>query len=273
MELFCCPVCGAALQRQAGALRCPAHHSFDVAREGYAHLLPASRMHAKVPGDSREMVAARRALLDSGLYSPFAEALGPLVCAQARAGHIALLDAGCGEGYYTAHAARALRAAGIGAEIAAYDISKFAVRAATKRDGAIQWAVAGSFCIPVPDARFDCVLNIFSPMVAAEFARVLRPGGALIYAVPGARHLYGLKQILYEHPYENAVQDISYDGFALERRVPVCTQARVTGRQILDLFAMTPYYWKTPREGAERLAACEALETELAFDFLIYRRV
>ena len=76
---FCCPVCGAALTRQGGALQCPARHSFDLAARGYAHLLPSGRMHTKAPGDNREMVAARRAFLDGGFYEPFLQKLSQLV--------------------------------------------------------------------------------------------------------------------------------------------------------------------------------------------------
>ena len=56
MELFRCPVCGAPLTRGARVLVCPKRHSFDLAAEGYAHLLPAAQMHAKIPGDSRKSV-------------------------------------------------------------------------------------------------------------------------------------------------------------------------------------------------------------------------
>ena len=49
MELFRCPVCGAPLTRGARVLVCPKRHSFDLAAEGYAHLLPAAQMHAKSP--------------------------------------------------------------------------------------------------------------------------------------------------------------------------------------------------------------------------------
>ena len=58
--LFCCPLCGAPLAREDHAVRCPRGHSFDRARQGYVHLLPPSQMHAKVPGDSKEMVDSRR---------------------------------------------------------------------------------------------------------------------------------------------------------------------------------------------------------------------
>ena len=118
-----------------------------------------------------------------------------------------------------------------------------------------------------------CLLNVFSPMVETEFARVLVPGGVLIYAVPGPRHLFGLKQVLYDTPYENTTSDVAYKGFSLERRVPVRGQITVRGEQIGQLFQMTPYYWKTPREGAQRLALCTELTTEIGFDFLVYRRV
>ena len=275
MEIFCCPVCGAPLTRTPRTLACPNRHSFDIAAEGYAHLLPASRMRAKVPGDSKEMVAARRRFLDTGGYACFSDALNALVC-ELLAGMPApvVLDAGCGEGYYTARLAAALRAQNAAACVAAFDISKSAVKAAAKRDKshAVQWAVAGSFAIPAADASADCLIDVFSPVAAREFARVVKPGGVFVFAVPGPRHLYGLKQVLYEHPYENAVQDVAYPGFECERRVPVHSTLTVTGEAVLDLFAMTPYYWKTPRDGAQKLAQIDALTTELQFDFLIYRR-
>ena len=46
----------------------------------------------------------------------------------------------------------------------------------------------------------------------------------------------------------------------------------VTQTVMQDLFAMTPYYWKTPKEGAERLAKLEVLQTEIEFRFVIYRK-
>ena len=270
---FCCPVCGGPLKKQGGALVCPARHSFDIAAKGYAHLLPSSRMHAKVPGDDRDMVAARRAFLDSGAYEPFQKALAGLVLEYtAGVPRPFVLDAGCGEGYYTAAVAKALREAGREGCVAGFDISKFAVKAAAGRDKQVFWAVAGSFAIPVESGAVHCLLNVFSPMVETEFARVLAPGGVLLYAVPGPRHLFGLKQVLYDTPYENPVSDTAYKGFVLERRVPVRDCITLRGEQIGRLFQMTPYYWKTPRAGAARLAACTELSTEIEFDFLVYRR-
>ena len=213
-----CPLCGEKLTGDS-TLRCTKGHCFDRAKEGYWHLLPVQSMRTKAPGDSKEMVAARRRFLDTGGYACFSDGLNALVCSLLmELPAPSLVDAGCGEGYYTARLVQALRASGKTPSAAAFDISKFAVKAAARRDKAhaVQWAVASSFAIPVADAAADCLVDIFSPAAAQEFARVVKPGGAFVFAVPGPRHLYGLKEVLYERPYENTVQDVAYPGFALD---------------------------------------------------------
>jgi 23S rRNA (guanine745-N1)-methyltransferase len=41
----------------------------------------------------------------------------------------------------------------------------------------------------------------------------------------------------------------------------------------MALFGMTPYAWKTPREGVARLEALDTLTTEIGFDIHVYRRI
>ena len=132
--------------------------------------------------------------------------------------------------------------------------------------------MGGSFAAPVRDGWADLLLNIFSPFAQAEFARMLAPGGALLYAVPTARHLFGLKEVLYRTPYENEVRDIAYPGFAFAEAAEVTGAVTVPGSQLQNLFAMTPYFWNTPADGAARLAGLESLTTEIGFRFLVYRR-
>jgi 23S rRNA m(1)G-745 methyltransferase (EC 2.1.1.51) len=64
-----CPLDGAPLQRQGGSLRCPEGHCFDLAAQGYVNLLPVQNKRSLDPGDSKEMVAARRRFLEAGHYS------------------------------------------------------------------------------------------------------------------------------------------------------------------------------------------------------------
>lgn len=272
--MFVCPKCRQALTKTEKVYACPNRHSYDRAKEGYVHLLPVNKMHAKIPGDSKEMVAARRGFLESGGYELFRDALSSLVLeAVGRMESPVILDAGCGEGYYLRGVETALEAAGKTPALCGFDISKFAVKAAAKRQREADFAVASIFDIPVADSTVDCLINVFAPMVEAEFGRVLKPGGTLVFAVPGERHLYGLKEILYEHPYENEHKETDYDGFSFVKRIPVAGELHLTDpEQIRNLFAMTPYYWKTPVAGSEALARTTRLDTEIQFDFLVYRR-
>lgn len=273
--LFRCPFCGGALSRQEHRAVCAQGHSFDVARQGYVHLLPVNKMHSKLPGDSREMVESRRRFLEAGYYAPFREELCRLAkrCAAAlgspRGEGLSLCDAGCGEGYYTAGLEKALPQAAL----CGFDISKLAVKAAAGKYKGIQWAVASSFAIPLAGESVHLLTDVFSPLAAEEFARVLKPGGYFIYAVPGERHLYGLKEILYQEPYENPHRETEYPGFRFVERTAVGEEIWIPdGETAMDLFAMTPYYWKTGVEGGKRLRETKGFSTEIAFDFLVYEK-
>ena len=272
MSLFCCPLCGKALAESGNALRCPSGHSFDRAGEGYVHLLPVNRKHSKAPGDDKGMASARRAFLERGWYAPLRDTLCQLA-AELCGPEPVVLDAGCGEGYYTAGVRDALLSAGKPPRTAGVDISKFAVRLAAKRCQDIEFAVASSYRLPVADRSADLLLNVFSPLAIEEFRRVLRPGGLYVYVVPAARHLWELKEILYDKPYPNEEKETPYGGFAYDRIVPVDYTVRLPARaDIRALFQMTPYYWKTPKEGSARLAERETLDCRISFRVHVFRR-
>ena len=159
-------------------------------------------------------------------------------------------------GEYYGHLLAALRA--LGAEYAP--------------PGEGEFAVASAYHLPLADASVGLVLNCFSPLALDEFRRVLRPGGAFLYVVPAADHLWELKQVLYDQPYRNREEDVPYEGFSYERVEPVEAVVDVAGEALRDLFQMTPYYWKTPREGAERLAALDGLRVRASFRVHVFRR-
>ena len=268
--LFCCPACSGALEKRGHALVCPKGHSYDLARQGYVHLLPVKQMHAKVPGDTKQMVDARRQFLALGHYDAFRDKLQALTEQYLPCGG-AILDAGCGEGFYTAALLEAAQA--VDGTVTGVDISKFAVKAAAGKYKGIDFAVASLFHIPCAAESVDVLTDIFAPIVPEEFRRVLKPGGVMILAVPGARHLYGMKEVLYTAPYENEEHDTAYEGFDYLGRESVQREITVTGRENVEaLFSMTPYYWKTDVAGGERLRALDTLRTEIKFDFLVYRR-
>lgn len=150
--------------------------------------------------------------------------------------------------------------------MAGTDISKLALRSAARRERAAEFAVASSYHLPLAEDSADVLLNCFSPLALEEFRRVLRPGGAFLYVVPGPRHLWELKNILYDRPYPNEEKETPYEGFRYREIVPVDETIRLDRREdIQNLFRMTPYFWKTPKAGAARLEALDRLETQISF--------
>ena len=270
-SLLRCPLCAQPLDRQDTRYLCPRGHSFDRAAAGYVHLLPANKLHSKDPGDDKAMAAARNRFLSGGYYDPLRDALTRLALAYAP-DRAQILDAGCGEGYYSAALFQALLQAGKHPRMAGVDLSKHALRRAAKRQGSIEFAVASVYDLPVADQQIDLLVNCFSPLALEEFLRVLRPGGRLIYAVPGPEHLFQMKAVLYEKPYKNPVQEVEYPGFEAVGEREVSGRITVSAGQLEALFAMTPYYWKTPRDGAARLAALPELTTEISFRFLVFEK-
>lgn len=274
-SLFCCPLCSAPLFRTDKGYDCPQNHSFDLAAAGYTHLLPANRKHSKQPGDDREMVAARAAFLEKGYYAPLLDSLCTGALEHLK-GHLspAVLDSGCGEGYYTAGLFLALSGAGHTPAIAGVDLSKYALRRAAKRLPQGEFAVASAYHLPLPSASVDLLVNIFSPLAIEEFSRVVRPGGWFCYAVPSPRHLWEMKQILYPKPYENPVKREEYPGFTWQSVQEVRGTIHLSCREdIQALFGMTPYAWKTPKAGRDQLAKLEELDTTIGFDLHWYQRV
>ena len=271
-SLFTCPVCRSALHRSDTAYRCAQGHHFDLAAAGYTHLLPANKMHSRAPGDDRGMAAARNRFLSGGYYDALAERLASLCLAHAPERPV-LVDSGCGEGYYTAKIAAALRSAGREPRVAGIDISKSCLRWAAKRDRSIEFAVASAYDLPFATHSADLLLNCFSPLALSEFRRVLKPGGVFLYVVPGARHLWEMKQVLYEKPYLNDEHPSPYEGFSYLDIVPVDGAAALPDAQVIhDLFEMTPYFWKTPSAGRERLEALDRLSVTFSFRIHIFRR-
>ena len=152
------------------------------------------------------------------------------------------------------------------------DLSKPSVRQAARRAPGAEFAVASAYRLPLADGAADLLVNCFSPLALDEFRRVTRPGGVFLYVVPGAEHLWELKRVLYERPYPNPEQEIPYGGFSYLDVVPVEAALHVSGPDLQDLFQMTPYYWKTPKEGARRLAELPGLDVRASFRIHVFRR-
>lgn len=256
-----CPVCSHPLQLSDRGAACSSNHSFDRARQGYLNLLPSHKMRSKSPGDDKQMVQARNRFLDSGHYKPVVSALVDAAKSSLNASESpVILDAGCGEGYYT----EKLQEAFPSASICGFDISKPAVQACCRRSKAIQWLVASVGDIPMADNQVDMIISIFSRCDWKEFGRVLKPGGKVLVLAPGEQHLYALRQAIYEkvrpYPADKLVNDLPQDFDLLEKAAVTSTMILDSSELILDLLAMTPHYWHVKPSQKQQLSELTSLE-------------
>ena len=260
-QALACPLDGAPLQRKASAWCCAAGHSFDIASQGYTHLLPVQKKRSLDPGDSKEMVAARRRFLEAGFYQPIAAAVSRTVLAGLPSnGSASCLDAGCGEGYYM----RQLAAAESDVDTLAMlglDISKWAVLSAAKQDKRPNWVVGSNANLPVLSGSIDRVLCMFGFPVYAEFARVLKAGGELLQVDAGPDHLRELREVIYPTlKAERAGETSVPEGFTHLASENLRFQIEINSAGLIaDLLAMTPHLYRASAEGRAKAAALTAL--------------
>ena len=265
MELLC-PLCGERLEKAERQYVCPNRHSFDIARQGYVHLLPVQNKRSLVPGDTREQVLSRRAFLEEGHYAPIAAAL---IDAAREFGAVgALLDVGCGEGYYCTRLSCAL-----GLPLTGLDISKEAVRCAAAKYKGPTWLCATAAHIPVPDESVGLLTSLFALTLPEEYRRVLKEGGLFFQVLAAEDHLLGLKSVIYDsliRKEKDSVPDLP--GFTRLASIPIRFSFTVEGEQVQNLFSMTPHVFRIGKEGAARLRQTERLRDTASCVLNVFRR-
>lgn len=190
-----CPVCRDRLGSGDGegrALACPSGHRFDAAKQGYFNFLVGKG--TVFEADTAGMVAARFDFLSAGHYRPLADAVAELAAPALSGGSAqdprAVLDAGTGTGHYLRALLDHPALAGTSPSAVGLDISKFALRRAARLNpDAVNLACDVWQPLPLADHAVDVVTVVFAPRNAAEFARVLRPGGRLVVVTPRPGHL------------------------------------------------------------------------------------
>lgn len=271
-DVLKCPVCAEKLSASENkkSLLCGGtrKHCFDVAAKGYVNL----ELGHSGGGDPKDAVRSRTAFLGKGFYKPFADEVARLLSKYMKAGDL-LVDAGCGEGYYTSLVSKECELRAIG-----FDLSKAAIESAAasaSRQGLdnVAYSVAGIFSMPLQDECADGIMNLFAPCAEEEFLRVLKPDGILLVAGAGEDHLYGLKSAIYDTPYKNELRaDLPTKMEKLESVKVRFDITLETYEDKMNLFAMTPYYYRTSKEDADKLKADAPIVTEVEFDIDIYRK-
>lgn len=279
-DVWACPLDKLPMSRVGHSLICPQNHTFDYARAGYIHLLPAQFKKSRMPGDNKEMVNARRQFLNTGAYTPILNAIvvaaQTYIASHATASHFVFVDAGCGEGYYTVGLAERLAVyLDKSISILGFDISREAILAAVKRSKKQDWAVATNNRIPVRDIAVDGLFSLFGFPVWHEFRRVLKPQGFLAVADVRCRHLIEMREQIYDHVALKEEEEKPVpEGFRLIDEIPLFYVLRDMSIQTIDsLLKMTPHYYRMPVEKYESFLQNPPHEITIDVVLHIYQRI
>lgn len=269
-----CPLCHHTLTSRTGGFQCENNHQFDCAKEGYVNLMPVQHKRSKQPGDNADMMQARRRFLATEQYHPMRKAVAELCMKHTQNTERCILDIGCGEGYYTAYLADQLAAESDNAICYGLDISKVAIRYAAKRYTSkhMQFCVASSHRLPFAEHSLNAIVRIYAPCQAQELSRVLTEQGIVITVTPAARHLYQLREHVYNevHLHDENVESI--DGFTLIEESKINYEMTLTGEQADDLLQMTPFAWKASDKLHTQLKAATQFRCEADFMIRVYNR-
>jgi 23S rRNA (guanine745-N1)-methyltransferase len=278
-----CPIDGLPIEAQGAQRRCAAGHSFDMSRDGYCNLLVVQHKASCDPGDSKDMVAARRGFLETGHFEPIADRMFNTVreCAAAAAGGtFNIVDAGCGEGYYLDHLSRLATASPEPTTVglAGIDVSKWAIKAAARRKVPVSWLVANNRRPPFLAGSVDLVLCLFGFPIWEGLRHVQNPGGHVLLADPAADHLLELREIIYPTVQRSLPPPLAAAqaaGYVLEREEALRFSATLTGADVIrDLLAMTPHAHRLRQAGRNALAELGTLSVtvDVAFRLLVFER-
>lgn len=296
--LCICPVCAEVGRESSfllagGALRCDAGHTFDIAREGYVNLLPASGSKDAVHGDLPIMLRSRRDFLNRGHYQFLAEALSG-VCVDvlsllsARSNASALLDVGCGEGYYLNQLLHQipLRFADRGEtfvnqqlpDLYGLDLAREAARLAAKRNPQLRITVGNTMVrLPFATGSMSMLLSLFAPRNPQEFDRVLAADGTLVVVIPTPGHLHEIRQHVRLLPIEvdkaTHVVDQLRGVFELTNSHSINTILQLEPVDVRLLIAMTPNAWFVPKDRLSAIDDIDVLPTQASFTLMQFRKV
>ena len=251
-----CPKCKKELFLSEKTYKCINNHTYDLSKEGYLNL---NLKNSQNTGDNKLMIKARKDFLEKGYYDFLKDEINNLIDEDDT-----LIDLACGEGYYTS-SFKAKEKIGI-------DLSKTGLKLAAKNDKSTTYLLNSIFHNPIQDNCADKIITIFAPIAKKEIVRLLKDDGKFILVKPDKNHLFELKQIIYEKPYLNEIEDIKIDGLKLVDEIFISDVVNINKQDLNNLFMMTPYYNTSSKKDKDKLNSIDSLNVSLSFIIDIYQK-
>lgn len=273
-DFLICPICGSKLVKEGKSFLCTSQetkkrHCFDISSARYADL----SYRSGGSGDPKDAVTDRTAFLDKGYYEPLSNEINAL-CRKYLDGNFLLIDAGCGEGYYSERIATEFSDSFVfGADLSKHAVHRASVRRNIRGGNNSFYAVSSIFTLPVATNSADCVLSMFAPVAEDEVLRVLKDGGYLIIGAAGENHLYDLKKAIYDEVHLNDERADLPRKMQFVEKINVSYKVAIDNNEdLMRLFGMTPYRFRTSERSMNILKNLDSLVVEVNADFYVYRK-
>jgi 23S rRNA (guanine745-N1)-methyltransferase len=266
LENYLCPLCQQALILNDNTYRCINNHSFDRAKQGYVNLLPVQFKHSKAPGDNKDMVNARRAFLDKGFYQPLVDKMLELY-QQYGDSNAPVLDAGCGEGFYTHQYKTSTN------KVYGVDIAKETIKIAAKRYQQCHFSVGTLSKLSFADSYFGWIVSVYAPILETEFTRLLVKDGFLLTVTPAEQHLFELKTLIYKQANEHDTSKKPIEKLTLVEEKRLTYPMHFNGSDdVLNLLAMTPFAFKASQALIKQISSMTTFTCQADFVLRLYQK-
>ncbi|QYJ85349.1 methyltransferase domain-containing protein [Shewanella mesophila] len=262
---YLCPICQSpmSVHQASQGLHCVNKHHLDKNDQGYWIFSQAKKPNI----DSRQLMRAKRFLLESGVFAPVVEALNQYVASALASSPepINHLDFDCGEGFYLRALTSSLQHLSNGFTQTGIGEAENALFAAAKSHADATYIVSQLKQLPFADASFDLITLIDKPLKGKELLRVLKPGGLFVQLAPGPRHLWQVKEFLYSDLTEKKAE------LTLPKQLALVTQQRisftldVTPEDAITLLEMTPYAWRAGDKQKRQMLTGDFSKLEIDF--------
>jgi len=261
--MYRCPICNQPLTVLEKSAVCVSKHNFDRAKSGYFNFLLKNQTIFR--GDHPTQIDARRNFLSKDYYLPLAKQVNAIIASHQPS---SLIDAGCGEGYYTHH----IKKANPTCQVYGFDISKEAVEKAAKQDREIHYCVSSVNRLPYRNNSSDMITSLFAPIDEEEFHRVLSENGILLVISAHPEHLIELKAVAYDTLVQHEHKSLSHPKLALKDQKVFSFTLDLIQPDITNLFNMTPYGFRTAPKGKFRIEEKENLTVTAKFIIETYQK-
>ncbi len=275
-----CPIDGLPLVKTDVGFKCEKNHSYDLARHGYINLLPVQYKASRDPGDSKDMIAARRNVLDDGYYEPLANAVSQCVnehvSSNTKTGLIT--DAGCGEGYYTALIAENIAKLQLqqAPAVLGVDISKWAVMSAAKKYKTGAWAVATNKHLPLTNGSIGIITSLFGFECWQPWAQLQTCGQLVIVVDAGPEHLLQIRERIYTDVNIHTIPDnveAQASGYEKIQQQDVNFENTIDSELMLrNIIGMTPHVHRVKASALQDLSLLTGKPIQFNAVIRVYRK-